>query len=248
MRDLSMLHRSVWLAVFNAAFLVGGSSAGLNAQSSRNAATPRAKASEKIPTPEVVDGFIWPELKPGVAARGEADEPDIANMGADWSNEVELRASVDHTEFDQLDRIRVVCEATNASGQNHIWMPPFHPLDHYLRLRVRVFDSRGKLLPMTEFYKHEGRVRVWEPGGNSSGGGSLNPGETLRMEVEPNIIYDMTRPGDYWILVEMPLGASFVRPGEGLFFIRAQPMKVKVKPEALDFSHTPKIIRRRGRQ
>lgn len=236
MRDRSMPGRLAWAAVLSATLLLVAS---LAAQD-----TPPGRTTTQRPR-YVGYKFVWPEFEPGAVERGEADEPDIANMGADWSHEMELRVSVDRTEFRQAERISVMGKAVNVSGANYIWLPPFHPLDRYLQARVRVFDSKGKLRPMTEFYKHEGRERVplYGMAGAMVNGGSLSPGVTFRTDLVPNLIYDMTRPGEYWILVEIPFGASFgLGHASELFFVRAQPIKVKVKGEVLDLDSMPRML------
>jgi hypothetical protein len=171
-----------------------------------------------------------PEFQPGGAERGDADEPTIAEMGADWSHEVELRAVVDRHEFRQLQRIHVKCDVKNVSGQGQVTIPAIDPGQRYLRMRVRVFDPKGHLVPMTEFYKHEGRTS--EPrisgGGNTLAGFLTSP---FRIDVIPNIVYDMTRPGEYWILVEMALNAAYPPESKGWFYVRANPIKVRVTPE-----------------
>lgn len=225
-----------WSIAFGATLLLAAALAAQDA--------PSARSSPHRPR-YVGYKFVWPEFEPGAAERGDADEPGIADMGADWSHEMELRAKVDRTEFRQAERISVLCKAINVSGANHIWLPPFHPLDRYLQARVRVFDSKGKLRPMTEFYKHEGRQRVplYGMAGAMVNGSSINPGVTFRTDVVPNLIYDMTQPGDYWILVEIPFGASFgQRNASELFFVRAQPIKVTVKGEVLDLDTMPRMI------
>ncbi len=171
-----------------------------------------------------------PEFQPGAIERGEADEPGIAAMGADWSNEVELRAKLDRTEFRQLQRIHMRCEVTKVNEERQYWVPPVAPRDRYLKMRVRVFDAKGKLVPMTEFYKHEGRdPEVWIGGGGSTMGGFLR--SRVEIDVIPNLIYDMTRPGEYWVLVEMQLNASYPPTYESAFYVRAAPIRIKVLPE-----------------
>ncbi len=173
-----------------------------------------------------------PEFRPDGAERGKADEPKIAEMGADWSHEVEIRAVVDRHEYRQLQRIHVKCEVKNVSGQSHVFVQGVPPGDRYLFLRVRVFDTKGHLVPMTEYYKHEGREVVWSPGGGGNTmGGFLNASSFFRVELIPNLVYDMTRPGEYWILVEMPLNTGYPFESKEWFYVRANPIKVKVRPE-----------------
>lgn len=171
-----------------------------------------------------------PEFQPGGAERGDADEPTIAEMGADWSHEVELRAAVDRHEFRQLRPIIVRCEVKNVSGQRQFTLPSVAPGDRYLRMRVRVFDRKGHLVPMTEFYKHEGREAEPRIGGaeNAFTGFLASP---FRIDVIPNAVYDMTRPGEYWILVEMALNTAYPPNQNGWFYVRANPIKVKITPE-----------------
>ena len=248
MRNLRGLRRSTWWTVCSATLFLGASLAAQDTPSGDAKPQRRARPDDPEVPHYALGKFVWPEFSPGAVERGEADEPDIANLGADWSYEMELRLTVDRTEFRQAERIRILCYATNVSGANHIWLPPFHPLDRYLQARVRVFDSKGKLRPMTEFYKHEGRERVPLGGGAGAmvSGCSLNPGVSFRTDLVPNLIYDMTQPGDYWILVEIPLASSFPHHAghEGkLFFLRAQPMKVRVNAEVLDLNDMPRMIK-----
>jgi hypothetical protein len=173
------------------------------------------------------------EFQPGAVEKGEADEPEIASMGDDWSNGVEVRASIDRKEFRQLQRIRVVAEIKNVSDR-HLWIPPSAG-NRYLNTRVRVFDVKGKLVSMTQFYKNEGRRPEVSGMSNGSAGFSFNPKTSLHIDVIANLIFDMTRPGEYWVLFEMPVGSTFSpKPGmEGLFYARAAPIKIKVLPEPI---------------
>jgi hypothetical protein len=188
-----------------------------------------AFSGERGPLP--VSLPLRPEFRPGAPERGEADEPDVASLRDDWSGGVEVRVSIVRREFRQLQRIHVVAEVKNVSGR-HLWLPPCAG-NPYLSTRVRVFDAKGKLVPMTQFYKNEGRG----PGviGMSSGAAGLafNPKQSLSVDIIANLIYDMTRPGEYWVLFEMPVGPLYTpRPGqEGIFYARAAPIKVKIIPD-----------------
>lgn len=173
---------------------------------------------------------IRTEFKPGAAERGEADEPDIATMGVDWSRKVEIRATVDRKEFRQLQRVRVDLDVKNVSGRRFWW--PAAGNNRYLSPRIRVFDIKGKLVPMTQFYKNEGReIRSQRLQDSSSG--PLDSGKSFRVDLVPNLIFDMTRPGEYWVLVELLLRDSFPPDSKEntFFYARAKPIKVKVTPE-----------------
>ncbi len=85
---------------------------------------------------------------------------------------------------------------------------------------------------MTEFYKNEGR---WPA---VSGGGpplfARNPGDSGQFDIVPNLLYDMSRPGEYWVLVEVPFfSSSPPNLKEGLFYARSEPIKVTVVPEPM---------------
>ncbi len=171
-----------------------------------------------------------PEFQSSGAERGDADEPTIADMGADWSHEVELRAAVDRHEFRQLRPIIVKREVKNVSGQRQFTLPAVAPGDRYLRMRVRVFDPKGHLVPMTEFYKHEGREAEPRVAGdeNTLMGFLASP---FRIDVIPNAVYDMTRPGEYWILVEMALNTAYPPNMNEWFYVRSNPIKIEITPE-----------------
>jgi hypothetical protein len=173
-----------------------------------------------------------PEFDPAAIARGEADELDIAKLDADWSHGIELRATVDRTEFRQHQRIRVVTRLKNTWDRRWFSLVPCSMEDHYLGVRVRVFDTNGKLVPMTEYYKHEGSEHMFRVGEGLIGG-NMGPDRDTRTDVIPNLVYDMTRPGEYWILVERECGAMIppAPKGKDLFYVRAKPIKVKVKSD-----------------
>lgn len=173
---------------------------------------------------------LRPEFQRESILQGGADEPDISHLEADSSHGVEVKADLERTEFRQLQRVRVIAEVKNISGQ-HRWLPP-SGMNRYLTARVRVFDERGKLAPMTQFYEHEGRELGVVGMTSGAGGHSFNPRASFRLDLIPNLIYDMTRPGDYWILVEIPLAYSLRGPdSEGMLYARAKPLKVRILPE-----------------
>lgn len=180
------------------------------------------------------DPAFRPEFDPAKVARGEADEPDIARMEAAWSHGLELRATVDRTEFRQLQRIRVVTRLRSTADSRWGTLVPCSMEDRYIGTRIRVFNSSGKLVPMTEYYKHEGRRHAFHVGGGMIGG-NFGPNQDSRKDLIANLVYDMTRPGDYWILVEEECGVMVPPPakGEELFYLRARPIKVKILPEVL---------------
>lgn len=187
----------------------------------------------------VSNSFIRTEFQAGALDRREADEPDIADLGADWSRGLEVTASVDRKEFRQLQRVRVICKTKNVS-EGHLWRPVCGA-NRYLETRIRVFDIRGKLVPMTDFYNNEGRWPVTIGGGAPLS--AINPGDSSQIDLVPNLIYDMTRPGEYWVLVEFPFFSSSPPDHkEGFLYARAEPIKVKVVPEPLVFRPGPNSV------
>lgn len=186
------------------------------------------QAPEDLELPEV-GPLARVEFTPGAVERGEADEPEISRFGDDWSNEVEVRTSVEQTDFRQLQRVRVTVEVRNVSGR-HFWLPSTGG-NVYAANRVRVFSAKGKLVPMTRFYKNEGHMSDLFNRGNPVS--ALNPGESRRFVLIPNLVYDMTRPGDYWLLIEVPFLPNLppVSGMKSILYARAKPIKVKVVRE-----------------
>ncbi len=170
-----------------------------------------------------------PDFQPDAIGRGEADEKEIAGMGADGSHGVSLMARVYRTEHRHTHHHRRE-QHGETSGDNEFWFPPANPGDRYLMARVRVFDAEGRLVPMTEFYKNEvqdPRAAIQE-GPAATGWHIVSP---AFLDLIPNLVYDMTRPGEYWILVEMQANSTRIRGIQGAFYARAKPIKVKVLPE-----------------
>jgi len=175
------------------------------------------------------------EFTPGAIERGEADEPEISQFGDDWANEVEVRIKAVKTEFQPLERIHVTVDVTNVSGRL-FWLLSGGG-NVYARTRVRVFSPKGKLIQMTRFYKTEGHTS--DPF-NSRGAGvtAFMAGTSHSIHLVPNLIYDMTRPGDYWVLVEIPFLPTTLPPPTGtkITYARARPFKVKIQREPLFFT------------
>lgn len=195
---------------------------------------PRIFPLEK-PGPSTEHPSMRPDSQPLVVLQGRGDEPGIARMEADASHGVEVKAEIDRAEFRQLQPIRVIAEAKNVSGR-HRRLPPFWN-NRYLLTRVRVFDRRGKLVPKTRFYESEGRLP--DPFGTMQDAAnvSFQPGASFRLDLIPNLIYDMTRPGDYWVLVETPMFKSLDGPdSDEIVYARAKPLKVKVVAEPGELS------------
>ena len=192
----------------------------------------------KGPRWPIVDrpGDERPEFSTAAIERGEADERGIGRMEADATDGVEVTATVERAELQPLQPLRTLAVVKNVSRSR--WRIAREGSNPYLMARVRVFDTRGKLLPPTRFYQVNGRTMNEVGGGaNIFAGTGLDPGDSLHLDLIPNLLYDMTMPGEYWVLVEFKIespGAYGVLKGTGM--ARAKPIKVKVVPDPTKFA------------
>lgn len=216
------------------------------AQSENQHSSPELKTPQSGPLSSVVTlNPLW-KIRPDfpvpnpvpmnfVTRRPEArdtrnDEPGIAQMETDWSHGVMVKAESDRTEFRQLQRIRVIAEVKNISD-THRWLPP-SGINRYRLTRIRVFNGKGEALPKTQFYEHEGAGLGVIGMTSGAAGSAFTSGASFRVDLIANLVYDMTRPGDYWIVVEIPMAHSLRGPRNGeMLYARAKPLKVKVLPE-----------------
>lgn len=175
------------------------------------------------------------EFRPGAIERGEADEPDIARMGADSTDGVAVKSVVFQTQLRQLEAVRLTADVKNVSSLQCVI--PMSGSNPYLSARVRVFDTRGKLLPVTRFYQLDGKCMNEVGGGlNLFAGAHLDPGQSFRVDLVPNLLYDMSLPGEYWVLVEFDVHFQYGRPNGGrLGTARARPVKVRVVADPTKF-------------
>ena len=186
----------------------------------------RIKPGPTVPMPVPKD-FV---SRPPAPRNTQNDEPGIARMEADSSQGVMVKANLDRTEFRQLQRIRVIAEVENIAN-THRWLPP-SGINRYRLARIRVFNDKGEALPKTQFYEYEGAGLGVVGQTSGAAGSAFNPGASFRVDLIPNLVYDMTRPGEYWILVEIPMAHSLRGPGKnGMLYARAKPLKVRVLPE-----------------
>ncbi len=107
--------------------------------------------------------FLIVVALPGRVAMSGADpqedgvplhNPNDAGEGVRFTRDITVTATLEKTEFRQLEPIVVKVEATNVSD-GHRWLPTF--MNVYLDFKVRVFDdTTGKVMPRTRFYRWEG--------------------------------------------------------------------------------------------
>ncbi len=137
-----------------------------------------------------------------------------------------VRASVQKDALSQLDPIIVSVEVKNISD-NHRWLPSFNNV--YLDYKLQVLDKDGKLLPKTLFRRFEASTVGYVGASAGSAGRAFAPGDTVRAELIPNLVYDMTRPGTYTIVVYVPT-APLSGPGiSGPVFARSDTLRVVVR-------------------
>lgn len=154
---------------------------------------------------------------------------------------VKVVATVEKGEYRPMEPIRVSVQARNVSNRQ-LLMPGRSgatPEAYYRIFRVRVLDDRNSPVPTTRFHDLNVRFKNLPIGGsNGSAGVNLAPEESRKGEVIANLVYDMTAPGVYSILIEFetidpaaPAGAPNSRVA------RSAPIRVQVleEPPGLPF-------------
>ena len=68
--------------------------------------------------------------------------------------------------------------------------------------QLKVFDAKGLLVRRTRYGESDVKYRGLRVGGGVSGS-TLNPGEQRSGDLIANLIFDMTSPGEYTVLVEL---------------------------------------------
>lgn len=143
---------------------------------------------------------------------GRADE------SGDHPPGLEVVVSAANGEVPQVTPIEVTIKAVNRSDSAYYTKPDIDPLD---RFEVEVSQD-GKAVSKTRFAQYrEGRSPDHLPGKAHL---KLRPSQRLEYKCYPNLVYDMTTPGDYTIRVGLPYADVKTRE----FVAWSKPIKVKV--------------------
>lgn len=146
---------------------------------------------------------------------------------------VEVSASAAKDRFDLLEPIRLEVRAENVSV-HHEGLPVTGALPeaYYQTFWLRVFDAEGRLLPKTRYYEDVPYRRMPIGMSNGSAGLVFSPGQEVSGKVVANLAYDMTRPGNYTILVEYRVGRTEMIDGQEVpIFAQSEPIEVEVVAE-----------------
>jgi hypothetical protein len=156
------------------------------------------------------------------------------------TSEFEVTATIAKTDYAVLEPIRIAVAARNVSG-HPVEVPPigYQPQAAYRAFRVLVFDVDGKLAAKTRFHTYDMRVKGFEVGGHLIGY-LLEDGHQSFGTVVANLMYDLTSPGEYTILIEFPCGERVDVGGQTIRRV-AQSAELKVRvieepPSLPDFS------------
>jgi hypothetical protein len=145
---------------------------------------------------------------------------------------VAVRVVKPTAEFTPLEPIRLEVMARNVSDHEFfsLAMTGSFPYDHYRRFPIKVFDSKGLLVPRTRYGDFDIKWRGTPIGSGGGGTGSMfNSGMEDRGELIANLVFDMTSPGEYTILVEFRGGGYTRIDGvEAPIVAQSEPVKVKV--------------------
>jgi len=153
------------------------------------------------------------------------------------TDDVKVTATVSEAAFRPLEPIRLDVEAENVSTRslvlhNHGYLPKAP----YRRFRILVFDDQGKRLPRTRYYTIDVPQRVVPLNLSRFGSWSFDPGEFIKGKLVANLVYDMTSPGDYAIIVEFPTDQTREIEGEEVSVVaqsEAIPVRVVADPPRL---------------
>ena len=134
-------------------------------------------------------------------------------------------------QFQPLEPITLIVTARNTT-EGHGWIPPagYFPEGLYRVFHVLVYDRKGNLLPRTRYGDLDVRYRGLEIGSSMGGMGcDFAPGSQIRGELVANLVYDMTSPGLYTVLVEVPTASYTEVDGfKRRIYAQSKPIKVLV--------------------
>ena len=113
-------------------------------------------------------------------------------------------------EFKQLEPIPLEIVVKNvASTTARTIGGGYAPESEYRVVRIRIFDSKGNLLPETRWQSFNVKYGGYPIGGGlgSTGQGyEIAQDEEVRSDMTANLAYDMSSPGEYSIIAEFPTG------------------------------------------
>jgi len=136
-------------------------------------------------------------------------------------------------QFKPLERIPLFVQAKNVSDRTIYGSSTGDlPISFYRTFRLRVFDSNGELVPKTRYHTIDVKYRGFPVGGGLGIIGQYQPGQVTMGEVFPNLVYDMTSPGRYTILIEFPTRRTETIDGETVPIVgQSEPIELEVVPE-----------------
>lgn len=145
---------------------------------------------------------------------------------------VDVRLAKPEATFAILEPIRLHVVAHNVS--DHTPMAIFNTAGRFSeecnrRFPTKVFDGKGLLARRTRYGEFDVKFRGLPIGGGINGS-TLNPGHEDTGDLVANLIFDMTSPGDYTILVEYPCYPTnaYDDNTERPVIAQSEPIKVKV--------------------
>lgn len=171
----------------------------------------------------------------GADSLADPDRLDTASDPRRITQDVILTATVDKKEFETLEPITLTVRAKCVGGSVRLPAAGYPPAAEYRTFHIRVFDASGQLLPKTRYHTFDVRYRGFPVGlSNGSAGIDFNPGKEYVGAPVANLVYDMTSPGKYTILVEFPMYRDRMVDGQAVPLVaQAEPIQVEVLAEPL---------------
>lgn len=160
-----------------------------------------------------VDRVISASSGPG------ADRPE----GKHDPQPLDVRVSSSKGSYEALEPIIVTAEARDTPGFQETIVVHHNP---YYRFDLRVYDDRGREVPRTSYGQtHASKYSGYKLDRRRTDGVRISD------RMAANLVWDMTRPGEYTIEVAVPYGNP--RSNDDLKncrMVRSAPIKVRVEP------------------
>jgi hypothetical protein len=118
---------------------------------------------------------------------------------------IEVRPAKPEARFAVLEPIKLKVVARNISDHSAMvvdWGGGKYEEECHRTYQLKVFDANGLLVRRARYGESDVKYRGSRVGGGVSGS-CLNPGKQLSGDLIANLIFDMTSPGDYTVLVEV---------------------------------------------